>query len=62
MKNNGHRRAVRDYALEVAVEHHARITPAVTRVLLLARLRRFRRRPCRTFWLLDPTTGDWRLL
>ena len=61
MKNNGNHRA-RDYAVEIAVGQNARAIPPAARLSLLARLRRRRGRPPRTFWLLDPDTGDWRLL
>jgi len=72
MKNNGHNQS-HNYAAEIAFHHQARTLPPSTRqtpsaaspgapAKWTAWLRRARRRPPRTFWLLDPLTGRWRLL
>ena len=67
MKNNGNHRG-RDYEAEIALCQKARAVPPAARPGLLARLRgplaggRRRDRPPRTFWLLDPDSGEWRLL
>jgi hypothetical protein len=55
-------RTARQFALELAFAQTSRQLPPVARPRLLAWLRRFRRRPARTFYLLDPTTGHWRRL
>jgi len=59
MKNNGHKR---NLPAEIAFHQKALTIPPAARPRLLAWLRRAKRRPPRTFWLLDPLTGDWRLL
>ena len=70
MKNNGNHRP-RDYAVEIAVGQNARAIPPAARPGLLDWLRRANHgvparrrtgRPPRAFWLLDPATGEWRLL
>ena len=58
MKNNGHRRPY-----EFAFEIQARRLPPPGRPSLLSILRRLTaRHPQRTFWILDPATGEWRSL
>jgi len=61
MKKNGHNQS-RNYAAEIAFHHKARAIPPAVRPRLLSWLRRAKRRPPRTFWLLDPLTGTWHLL
>jgi len=70
MGKNGHKKS-RDYAAEIAFDRRAWAVPPTARPGLLDRLRRAGRprlggrrrgRLPRTFWLLDPTTGEWRLL
>jgi len=62
MKKNGHRRWTLAFSQEIAFERHARAMSPPARTGLLGWIRRFRRRPARTFWEIDPRTGDWRLL
>jgi hypothetical protein len=70
MKNNGNNRP-KNHAAEIAFGRRARAVPPSARPGLLDRFRRAVRprlgrrrtgRLPRTFWLLDPTTGEWRLL
>ena len=59
MKNNGHNH---NFTPQILFDLRARAVPPAWRPHLLAWLRRTRRRPPRTFWLLDPLTGEWTLL
>jgi hypothetical protein len=70
MGKNGHKKP-RNYAAEIAFGRRVRAVPPSARPGLLDRFRRAGRprpgrrrrgRLPRTFWLLDPTTGEWRLL
>ncbi len=69
MKQNGNHRT-RNYDAEIAFGQETWTFPPTTRSGLLdwirahgARLgRRKKGRPARTFWMLDPITGEWRLL
>ena len=62
MKSNGHGRTY-SFAAELAVDCTARGLPKPALVDLMILFRRFtgRRRP-RTFYELDPATGEWHLL
>ena len=62
MSKNGHRRdATRTLALELALERQliedVRRAPIPVRAQALAWLRRWRRRPERIFWEVQPTGG-----
>ena len=59
MKRNGHKR---DYAAEMTFDRKTRAVAPAGRPGFLGWLRRTRRRPPRTFWELDPASGEWRLL
>ena len=74
MKKNGHNRP-RNYAAEIAFDQEVHALPPSDRPGLLNGLRWLRHAPAdpdrsggsrqppaRTFWELDPTTGEWRLL
>ena len=60
-KNGDRRRRNARLRLELALElrliDHARHTPVRTRAEALAWLRRWRRRPDRVFWEIEPTGG-----
>ncbi len=62
MRRNGEKRARKarlayELALELRLVDHARHTPVRTRAEALAWLRRWRRRPGRVFWEVQPTGG-----
>ncbi len=62
MRRNGEKRARKarlayQLALELRLVDHARHTPVRTRAEALAWLRRWRRRPGRVFWEVQPTGG-----
>jgi len=62
MKKNGNHRT-RNYEVEMALSQEARAVSPTARPGLLEWLGRLRRsRPARTFWMLDPDSGEWRRL
>ncbi len=70
MKNNGHKKPF-NCAAEIIFDQKAQTVTPVARPGVLSWLRRAHRgvlgrrgtrRPPRTFWMLDPATGEWRLL
>jgi hypothetical protein len=48
------------FDLEYRFEAAARAVPAARRPWMLSWLRRFRRCPDRVFYIMDPSTGEWR--
>jgi hypothetical protein len=63
MKRNGKPRARgRELKTEVALEQDIRLVPKRGRLGLFVWIERWRRRPRRVFWILDPATGEWREL
>ncbi len=70
MRKNGHKKPL-DCAAEIALDRNAQAVTPAARPGVLSWMRRARRRalgrhgtgrPPRTFWMLDPVTGEWRLL
>jgi hypothetical protein len=63
MKRNGRPRARgRELNVDMTVEQDIRLLPRRGRMGLFAWIERWRRRPRRVFWILDPATGKWREL